>query len=83
MAESRYEKYVVRRPSILHHIEGVEYGPNVYREEIPKTSAIPVKRAQDSGPLVVMAQTRVPQVHSTVEYVVISADISFATKDEP
>ena len=67
MAESMYEKYVVRRPAIVTADN---------RDEIPETDYIPVSSDVDTGPRVMMSPDRVKAAGSIIEYGIISGDVT-------
>ena len=67
MTESRYEKYVVRKPAIVR---------SDYQDEIPETDEIPVTSAVDTGPRVIFSPDRVKGTNSIVEYGIISGDVT-------
>lgn len=67
MAESRYEKYVIRKPAVLN---------DALQDVIPETDEIPVSSPVDTGPRIIMSPDRVPEVGSIVEYGLVSGDIT-------
>ncbi len=67
MAESRYEKYVVRKPAIIK--------PD-YTEEVPKGDKIPLRTPYDTGPLVIFSKDFVPEANTIVEYGIVSGDMT-------
>lgn len=67
MAESRYEKYVVRRPAIVI---------DSYQEKIPDTDDIPITSPVDTGPRIIFSPDRVKEANSIVEYGIVSGDVT-------
>ena len=67
MAESRYEKYVVRKPAIV---------TGDYKDKIPETDEIPVSSVVDTGPRVIFSPDRVQEANSIIEYGIISGDVT-------
>jgi hypothetical protein len=66
MAKSKYEKYVVRKPAIIHAD---------YTEEVPKGEKIPLRTPVDTGPMVIFSKDFVPEANSIVEYGIVSGDM--------
>ena len=67
MVESRYEKYVVRKPAIV---------TRDYKDLIPETDEIPISSPVDTGPRVIFSPDRVQEGNSIIEYGIISGDIT-------
>ena len=67
MAESRYEKYVVRKPAIV---------TSDYKDLIPETDEIPISSPVDTGPRVIFSPDRVQEGNSIIEYGIISGDVT-------
>ncbi len=67
MATLKYEKDVVRKPAIV---------TEDYRDEVPETDDIPVRCAEDTGPMVMFSPDFVKEANSIVEYGIISGDIA-------
>lgn len=67
MTESRYEKYVVRKPAIV---------TSDYKDMIPETDEIPVTSDVDTGPRVIFSPDRVKEGNSIVEYGIITGDVT-------
>lgn len=65
MAESKYEKYVLRKPAIVKAD---------YTDEVPQTDKLPVVSAVDTGPRVIFSKKFVNEASSMVEYGLISGD---------
>jgi hypothetical protein len=68
MANSKYEKYVVRKPAIIK--------PGDYSEEVPKGDKIPLRTSYDTGPLVMFSKDFVPEANTIVEYGIVSGDMT-------
>ena len=81
MAESKYEKYIVRKPAMLIHEKG-EYGTGVYKEIIPENKKMPglYIHENESGIQIAMAKGLIPETKSTVEYGLIWGDTAFGVK---
>ena len=73
MADSKYEKYVVRKPAIV---------TEDYRDEIPKTDKIPVRSDVDTGPRVIFSHTFVKESDTMAEYGIISGDTIIGDADK-
>jgi len=73
MKESKYEKYVVRKPAI---VKGGE-------DELPETDEIPLRSALDTGPMVIFSKNFVEESNSIIEYGIISGDITIGTGEAP
>jgi hypothetical protein len=67
MAESRYEKYVVRKPAIV---------TSDYGEMIPDTDEIPITSPVDTGPRIIFSPSRVPEGSSIIEYGIVTGDLT-------
>ncbi len=67
MAESKYEKYVVRKPAIVKED---------YSDEVPETDDIPIRSPVDTGPMVIFSKNFVEEANSIVEYGIISGDLT-------
>ena len=65
MVQSRYEKYIVRKPAIVK---------SDYSDEVPETDKIPPKSSLDTGPRVIFSKQLVKDANSIVEYGFISGD---------
>lgn len=68
MAESRYEKYIVRKPAVL-----TEDG----QTEVPEK--IDVEGLVDTGPLILCASKLIKEATSNVSFGIISGDITVGT----
>ena len=67
MAESKYEKYVVRKAALVIDED---------TDEVPETEDIPIKNDADTGPMVIFSKRFVEEANSIVEYGIISDDIT-------
>ena len=67
MAESRYEKYVVRKPAVVNY--------ETREDEIPEGDKLPVMSAIDTGPRVILSKDLVPASSSIIEYGIISGEV--------
>ena len=65
MTQSKYEKYIVRKPALV----GGDLG-----DEIPETDKIPAQSPIDTGPRVIFSKQLVNDANSIVEYGYISGD---------
>ncbi|MCJ7605754.1 MAG: cupin domain-containing protein [Dehalococcoidales bacterium] len=66
MTESRYEKYITRKPAIVL--------PD-YSDAVPEGD-VPIRNDVDTGPMVIYSPTTVPTAHSIIEYGIISGDVT-------
>ena len=72
MAESKYEKYITRKPAII-----VGPGPDgVVRFEVPKTDKIPLTSDKTTGPRLIFSNDVVKEATTKVEYGFIMKDIT-------
>ncbi len=67
MVESKYEKYVVRKPAIVKAD---------YTDEVPETDEIPLRSPVDTGPMVIFSKDFVKEANSIVEYGIVSGDMT-------
>ena len=67
MTESRYEKYVIRKPAIL-----VKDG-EVYVDTVPETDELPVWNDKDTGPRVIFSNDFIAGATTKIEYGFITA----------
>lgn len=68
MKESKYEKYVIRRPAIL-----VRDG-DIYVDEVPETDELPVWDTRDTGPRVIFSNDFIKNATTKIEYGFITGD---------
>lgn len=68
MVESKYERYVVRRPAVV-----VRVGDD-YVDRVSETDPIPVLSTINTGPRVLLSNVFVPNAQTKVEYGYISGD---------
>jgi hypothetical protein len=66
MAKSKYEKYVTRKPAVIHAD---------YTEEVPKGEKIPLRTPYDTGPMVIFSKDFVPEANTIIEYGIVSGDM--------
>ena len=66
MAKSKYEKYVVRKPAIIHAD---------YTEEVPKGDKIPLRTPVDTGPMIMFSKDFVPEANTIIEYGIVTGDM--------
>jgi hypothetical protein len=70
MAESKYEKYVTRKPAI---VKGP--GPDgIVKFEVPKTAKIPLSNATTTGPRLIFSNDVVKESSTKIEYGFIMSD---------
>jgi len=75
MAESKYEKYVTRRASII-----LGPGPDgVVKFEVPKTDKIPVTNKNTTGPRLIFSNDIVKEATSKIEYGWVMGDMTLLT----
>jgi len=72
MKESRYEKYICRKPAVVL---------DDYSEEIPKTDKIQSWSPVDTGPRVIFSRSSVKDANSIVEYGIVSGDVTIGAGD--
>ncbi len=68
MANSKFEKCVVRKPAVV-----VRIGDD-YVDQIPKTDRIPVLNEVNTGPRVIFSNELIPNAKTKVEYGFITGD---------
>jgi hypothetical protein len=68
MANSRYEKYVVRKPAVVNY--------ETYKDVMPEGDKLPVLSPIDTGPRVIISKDLVPAANTIVEYGFISGDLT-------
>ena len=68
MAESKYEKYVIRKPAVIERV-GDEY-----IDKIPETDVIPVWSDVDTGPRVIFSNDFIKGATTKVEYGYLTGD---------
>jgi hypothetical protein len=73
MADSRYEKYVVRKPAIV---------TDDYKDEVPEGDKMPNRSAVDTGPRVIFSHSFVKDSDTMVEYGLISGDTVIGDTDK-
>ena len=76
MAESRFEKYIVRKPAVV-----VRVGDD-YVDEVPKTEEIPVLNESNTGPRVIFSNDLVANAKTKVEYGYITGDTAVGTGED-
>jgi hypothetical protein len=69
MPESRYEKYIVRKPGILKRVSKDEY-----IDEVPVTDKIPNMSPINTGPRIIYSNDLIKSAHTKVEYGFIMGD---------
>jgi len=65
MAQSRYEKYIVRKPALVGRDNP---------DEVPETDKIPAQSPVDTGPRVIFSKQLVNDANSIIEYGYVSGD---------
>ncbi len=68
MAQSRYEKYIVRKPAVV-----VRVGDD-YIDKIPETDEIPRLNQVNTGPRVIFSSDFIPGAKTKVEYGLVTGD---------
>jgi hypothetical protein len=76
MAESKFEKYVVRKPAVV-----VRVGDD-YVDQIPKTDEIPALNAVNTGPRVIFSNDLIANAKTKVEYGYITGDTSVGNGED-
>jgi hypothetical protein len=70
MTDSKYEKYVVRKPAVV-----VRVGDD-YVDRVPETDEIPLLNAVNTGPRVIFSNELVADAQTKIEYGYITGDTS-------
>jgi len=68
MADSKFEKYIVRKPAVV-----VRVGDD-YVDQVPKTDKIPVLNEVNTGPRVIFSNELISNATTKVEYGFITGD---------
>jgi hypothetical protein len=76
MAESKFEKYIVRKPAVV-----VRVGDD-YVDEIPKTDKIPVMNDVNTGPRVIFSNDLIPNAKTKIEYGYITGNTAVGTGED-
>lgn len=76
MGESRYEKYVIRKPAIL-----VRDG-DIYVDRVPETDKLPVWSEKDTGPRVIFSNDLISGATTKIEYGFITGDINVGNGED-
>jgi hypothetical protein len=76
MAESKFEKYIVRKPAVV-----VRVGDD-YVDEIPKTDKIPVMNEVNTGPRVIFSNDLIRNAKTKIEYGYITGDTAVGTGED-
>lgn len=76
MAESKFEKYVVRKPAVV-----VRVGDD-YVDRVPSTDAIPVLNEVNTGPRVIFSNDLIPDARTKIEYGYITGDTAVGTGED-
>jgi hypothetical protein len=76
MAESKFEKYIVRKPAVV-----VRVGDD-YVDEIPKTDIIPVMNEVNTGPRVIFSNDLIRNAKTKIEYGYITGDTAVGTGED-
>jgi hypothetical protein len=78
MPESKYEKYVTRKPAI---VKGP--GPDgIVRFEVPKTDKIPLTNDTTTGPRLIFSNDNIKEASCKIEYGFIMKDTVLLTNDK-
>jgi hypothetical protein len=72
--ESRYEKYIVRKPAVITRVS-----PEGVFVEVPKGDKIPAQSSVDTGPLVIFSDDFLEGATTKVEYGFIIGDTEIGT----
>jgi hypothetical protein len=71
MVESRYEKYIVRKPAVFTKQKAAQYQD--MKMEVPEVT--PAK-TPDTGPLILWAPQLIEGAHQIIEYGIITGDLT-------
>jgi hypothetical protein len=78
MSESKYEKYVTRKPAIV-----MGPGPDgVIRFEVPKTDKIPLTNDTTTGPRLIFSNDNIKEAPCKIEYGFIMKDTTLLSPDK-
>jgi hypothetical protein len=73
MAESKFEKYIVRKPAVVVRV-GDEY-----IDKVPETDKIPVLNEVNTGPRVIFSNELIANAKTKIEYGYITGDTAVGT----
>jgi hypothetical protein len=76
MTESKFEKYVVRKPAVV-----IRVGDD-YIDKIPESDAIPVMNEINTGPRVIFSNELVENAETKIEYGYITGDTAVGTGED-
>jgi len=76
MAESKFEKYIVRKPAVV-----VRVGDD-YIDRVLETDKIPVLNAVNTGPRVIFSNELIANAKTKIEYGYITGDTAVGTGDD-
>ena len=76
MAESKYERYIVRKPAVV-----VRVGDD-YVDQIPETDQIPVLNRVNTGPRVIFSNDLIADAKTKIEYGYITGDTAVGTGED-
>jgi hypothetical protein len=78
MAESKYEKYVTRKPAVITGAGS----DGIVKFEIPETARIPAKNKNDTGPRLIFSNDFVKEATTKIEYGFIMGDTTLLTSSK-
>ena len=76
MAESQFEKYVVRKPAVVVRV-GDEYV-----DKVPETDKMPVLNKVNTGPRVIFSNELIADAKTKIEYGYITGDTAVGTGED-
>jgi hypothetical protein len=75
--ESRYEKYITRKPAVISGM-----GPDGIKFEVPKADRIPLASPLNTGPRLIFNNDMIKEATTKIEYGFIMGDVTLL-KDSP
>ena len=76
MAESKFDKYIVRKPAVVVRV-GDEY-----IDKVPETDKIPVLNEVNTGPRVIFSNELIANAKTKIEYGYITGDTAVGTGED-
>jgi len=76
MAESKFEKYIVRKPAVV-----VRVGDD-YIDKVPETDAIPALNQVNTGPRVIFSSDLIVNAKTKIEYGYITGDTAVGNGED-
>lgn len=78
MAESKYERYITRKPAVIAGI-----GPDgTVKFEVPKTAKVPITNKTTTGPRLIFSNDVVKEATTKIEYGFVMADTTLLSSSK-